>query len=136
LEDRPSPVLGILRIVVGLVFAADGLQRLARHSQAVHDFQHWGLPAPAALSLVVGLVEVVCGAILALGLLPRLAALVLLFVAGGAVLTAGRVAGGRELVVSALLAVLLCILIIGGGGRWALVDRLDPEPQRRLVRST
>jgi hypothetical protein len=34
-----------------------------------------------------------------------------------------------------LLGVLCLILLIAGGGRWALVDRLDPAPPRQLIRT-
>ena len=44
----------------------------------------------------------------------------------GAVATAGRVDGGPHLVVPPVLALLCLVLVARGGGRWQLLDRLDP----------
>jgi uncharacterized membrane protein YphA (DoxX/SURF4 family) len=133
-EDKPSVMAGIVRILVGLVFVFTGLSKFASHASATRHFRHWGLPAPSAFSYGVGLVELVAGVILVLGLAPRLAALVLTVDMLGAMATAGRIDGGQHLIVPPLL-ILGCLVIIGsGGGRWALVDRLDPAPPRILVR--
>ena len=73
--------------------------------------------------------------ILIFGILPRFAALVLLCDMIGALATAGRIDGGPHLILPPLLGVLCLILLIAGGGRWALVDRLDPAPPRQLIRT-
>ena len=69
------------------------------------------------------------------GILPRFAALVLGLDMLGAILTAGRIDGGPHLILPPLLGVLCLIIVIAGGGRWALVDRIDPAPPRRLLRT-
>ena len=118
-----------MRIVVGLAFIAAGLEKLTNHAQSASDFDRWGLPSPSTC------VEIVFGVVLILGILPRFAALVLGCDMLGAILTAGRIDGGPHLILPPLLGGLCLILLIAGGGRWALVDRLDPAPPRRLLRT-
>jgi putative oxidoreductase len=134
-EDRPSIPLALMRIVVGIAFIAAGAVKLSNHAQSASDFDRWGLPSPSAFSYAISTMEIVFGVVLILGILPRFAALVLGCDMVGALLTAGRIDGGPHLILPPLLGVLCLILLISGGGRWALVDRLDPAPPRRLLRT-
>ena len=72
------------------------------------------------------MLEVVCGLLILLGLATRLGALIVGVDMLGAVATAGRVDGGPHLVVPPVLALLCLVLVARGGGRWQLLDRLDP----------
>jgi uncharacterized membrane protein YphA (DoxX/SURF4 family) len=133
-EDKPSIPAAILRILVGAVFIFTGFSKFASHASETRHFRHWGLPAPSGFVYVIGLIELVAGIVMVLGLAPRLAGLVLIADMLGAMATAGRVDGAQHLIVPPLL-IIACLIIIGsGGGRWALVDRLDPAPPRILVR--
>jgi uncharacterized membrane protein YphA (DoxX/SURF4 family) len=134
-EDRPSIPIALMRIVVGLAFIAAAVEKLLNHAQSATDFGRWGLPSPSAFSYGISAVEIVFGLILMFGILPRFASLVLLGDMVGAVLTAGRIDKGPHLILPPLLGVLCLILLIAGGGRWALVDRIDPAPPRRLFRT-
>ena len=134
MEDKPSIPAAILRIAVGFVFIYTGFSKFASHASETRNFRHWGVPAPSSFVYLIGLVEIVAGVVLVLGLAPRLAALVLIVDMLAAMATAGRIDGGLHLIVPPLL-IIACLIIIGsGGGRWALVDRLDPSPPRILVR--
>lgn len=135
MEDRPSIPLALMRIVVGIAFIAAGAEKLSNHAQSASDFGRWGLPSPSAFSYAISAVEIVFGVVLILGILPRFAALVLGGDMVGALLTAGRIDGGPHVILPPLLGVLCLILLIAGGGRWALVDRIDPAPPRRLLRA-
>lgn len=119
-------VLALLRIVVGAVFVAAGAQKLRDRPTATANFDAWGLPSPSTFSLAIGVLEVVCGLLVLLGLATRFGALLLLFDMLGAVATAGRVDGGMHLVAPPILALLCLILVARGGGRWQLLDRIDP----------
>jgi uncharacterized membrane protein YphA (DoxX/SURF4 family) len=134
-EDRPSIGLALVRVLVGATFIAAAVQTISNHQQDVIDFQRWGLPHPEQFSYAVSGLELFFGIVLVLGILPRFAALVLLCEMVGALLTAGRIDGGPYLILPPLLGVLCLILVIAGGGRWALVDRLDPAPPRQLIRT-
>jgi putative oxidoreductase len=124
-------VLAVLRVAVGVVFLGTAFQKLTRHTSTVADFRHWGLPSPSAFVYAIAIVELVCGLALVTGLATRLAALILLCDMLGAVATAGRVDGGRYILVPPILAALLLVLAARGGGGWQLLDRLDPPPDAR-----
>lgn len=71
----------------------------------------------------MGVVEVLGGLMLLLGVLPRLAALVLAGNMVGALVTAGRIDGGREIWLPLILIAGLAAVVVWGGGRWALGRR-------------
>jgi DoxX len=74
----PGAVI-LIRLLVGLVFFEEGLQKfLFPAVMGAGRFVRIGIPAPAVIGPFVGVVEIVCGAMLALGLLTRLAAVPLL----------------------------------------------------------
>jgi putative oxidoreductase len=134
-EDRPSIPLALTRVVLGLAFMAAAVEKLTNHAQSASDFDRWGLPSPSAFSYAISGVEIVFGLIMIFGILPRFAALVLGCDMVGAILTAGRTDGGPHLILPPLLGFLCLVILIAGGGRWALVDRIDPAPPRRLLRT-
>lgn len=73
--DAPSAAV-LIRFAVGLVFASEGMQKfLYAEAQGAGRFAKIGIPAPEVLGPFVGGVEVVCGALLLVGLATRLAAL-------------------------------------------------------------
>ena len=74
----PAPVL-LIRVMVGLVFLAEGVQKfLYPEELGGGRFIKIGIPAPEVMGPFVGVVEIVCGLLLLLGLLTRLAAIPLL----------------------------------------------------------
>lgn len=73
--DAP-PAAVLIRLVVGLVFASEGIQKfLYAQAQGAGRFAKIGIPAPELMGPIVGLVEIVCGSLLLIGLATRLAAL-------------------------------------------------------------
>jgi uncharacterized membrane protein YphA (DoxX/SURF4 family) len=72
---QPSRATILVRLAVGGVFVSSGLVKLLFDNQGPGRFAKLGLPDPAALSSFVSVTEVVCGALLLVGLLTRLAAL-------------------------------------------------------------
>lgn len=74
----PASVL-LIRIVVGSVFLSEGIQKfLFPNDLGVGRFAKIGIPAPEAMGPFVGMIEIVCGSLIALGLLTRLAAIPLI----------------------------------------------------------
>jgi uncharacterized membrane protein YphA (DoxX/SURF4 family) len=112
-----------------------GVFQLQRHHAAVADAHTWGLPSPHLTGTALPVVGIALGAILLLGLAPRLAAWLILVESGLVMFVAGRTDGGFYLTLPPVFIVLSLIVIGAGGGRWALVDRVDPPRQRRLERS-
>lgn len=76
--QAPRAVI-LIRLLVGLVFFEEGIQKfLFPAAMGAGRFARIGIPAPDVMGPFVGVVEVVCGAVLVLGLLTRLAAVPLL----------------------------------------------------------
>jgi uncharacterized membrane protein YphA (DoxX/SURF4 family) len=74
----PAPVL-LVRLLVGAVFLSEGVQKfLFPAALGVGRFAKIGIPAPGFFGPFVGVVEIVCGALLLVGLLTRLAAIPLI----------------------------------------------------------
>jgi uncharacterized membrane protein YphA (DoxX/SURF4 family) len=76
--SAPGAVI-LVRLLVGAVFLSEGIQKfLFPAALGVGRFAKIGLPSPNMLAPLVGGFEVVCGVLVVLGLLTRLAAVPLL----------------------------------------------------------
>jgi uncharacterized membrane protein YphA (DoxX/SURF4 family) len=74
----PGAVL-LIRILVGWVFVSEGVQKfLFPDAVGAGRFAKIGIPAPGFTGPFVGAVEIVCGALILLGLFTRLATVPLL----------------------------------------------------------
>lgn len=77
-ESVRAPVI-LIRLMMGWVFMSEGIQKfLFPDALGVGRFIRIGIPAPQFFAPFVGLVEIVCGALLIVGLLTRLASIPLL----------------------------------------------------------
>ena len=65
----------LVRLIVGPVFLSEGIQKFTYPGEnGVGRFAKIGIPSPEIAAPFVGVVEIVCGALIILGLLTRLAA--------------------------------------------------------------
>ena len=80
LFDTSAPrALVLVRALVGLVFASEGVQKfLVPAALGVGRFAKIGIPAPEVLAPFVGVVEIACGLLVLVGLATRLAAVPLI----------------------------------------------------------
>ena len=70
----------LVRFMVGAVFFEEGIQKiLFPELLGAGRFARIGIPMPEVMGPFVGTVEIVCGALIFMGLLTRLAAIPLLF---------------------------------------------------------
>jgi uncharacterized membrane protein YphA (DoxX/SURF4 family) len=77
--DRTAKAILLIRILVGWVFLSGGLQKfLFPGALGVGRFVKIGIPWPQIMAPFVGVVEIVCGALLLIGLITRLASIPLL----------------------------------------------------------
>lgn len=69
----------LIRIALGSVFLSEGIQKfLFPNELAVGRFIKIGIPTPEVMAPFVGVVEIVCGSLIILGFLTRLAAIPLI----------------------------------------------------------
>lgn len=69
----------LVRLIVGPVFLSEGIQKfLYPDVNGIGRFAKIGIPSPELTAPFVGVVEIVCGALLIIGLLTRLAAIPLI----------------------------------------------------------
>lgn len=79
LRSKASPAVTLIRLAVGGVFLTEGIQKfLYPDALGAGRFTKIGIPAPEITASFVGVVEIVCGALVLLGLLTRLAAIPLI----------------------------------------------------------
>jgi putative oxidoreductase len=69
----------LIRLIVGAVFLSEGIQKfLFPNDLGVGRFIKIGIPAPQVMAPFVGVIEIICGTLITLGLLTRLAAIPLI----------------------------------------------------------
>jgi putative oxidoreductase len=72
--DRTAKAVLLVRILVGWVFLSEGIQKfLFPDSLGIGRFVKIGIPWPQVMAPFVGVVEIVCGSLLLIGLVTRLA---------------------------------------------------------------
>jgi putative oxidoreductase len=72
--NRAAQAVLLIRILVGWVFLSEGIQKfLFPNALGVGRFVKIGIPWPQVMAPFVGVVEIVCGALLLIGLFTRLA---------------------------------------------------------------
>lgn len=122
----------LVRLLVGWVFLSEGIQKFMYPAAlGAGRFAKIGIPAPQFFGPFVAAVEIVCGALLTVGLLTRLAAVPLLIDISVAILTtkvpmllkSGFWAAMHEARTDICMWLGSLFLLIVGAGPWSL-DRL------------
>jgi putative oxidoreductase len=108
IRDR---VLLFLRLLSGGVFVVFGAGKFVNHSSELASFKTYGLPAPEAFVVVIGVVELVGGLLLIAGVLTRPAALVLAGDMVGAIVVSG-LANGELISLTLAPAELAAMLVL------------------------
>ncbi|MGH9521998.1 MAG: DoxX family protein [Terriglobales bacterium] len=132
---RMESAIPLIRLAVGLIFFSQGVLKFTDPNMGVNRFTRIGFPHPGFTAHFVGAFEIVCGALVLIGFLTRVAAIPLLFVICTAIATTkipelSRANQGFWFMVSdartdfSMLCSLL-FLIIAGGGAWAIDRRFS-----------
>ena len=137
-ESRASVFL--IRLLVGIVFLSEGIQKfLFAERLGVGRFIKIGLPHPEFLSPLVGTFEIICGALVIIGLLTRLASIPLIVIISTAIIStkipillhSGIWAMLHEARTDMSMLLGSIFLLIRGGGGWSLdyriLQKLRPE---------
>lgn len=126
--DNASTTI-IIRLIVGAVFLSEGIQKfLFPAIRGAGRFEKIGLPSPEFLGSFVGAFEILCGILILLGLLTRLASIPTLVIMLVAIATTKSEVlandGFWEMMHGSRTdwAMLLgsIFLLIKGGGRWSM----------------
>jgi putative oxidoreductase len=121
----------VVRLAAGAVFIAFGIVKFTRHTSELASFQAYGLPAPDLFVYVIGVIEVVGGALLIAGLATRPAALVLAGDMVGAIVVSGIGLGEPvSLTLAPVLLILMVVLVWVGPGSAALDRAVVSRPRR------
>ncbi|AIM37827.1 MULTISPECIES: DoxX family protein [Bacteroidota] len=119
----------IIRLIVGGVFLSEGIQKfLFPTLRGAGRFEKIGLPSPEFLGSFVGIFEILCGALILLGLLTRLASIPLIIIMLVAIATTKTSILANEGIWELLhgsrtdWAMLLgsMFLLIKGAGNWSI----------------
>ncbi len=151
-SNAPASAL-LVRVAVGAVFIPEGIQKfLFPDVLGVGRFTKIGIPAPEIFAPFVGVCEIVCGAMLLLGVLTRLAAIPLVIDMLVAMATtkvpllikSGFWAMAHESRTDVAMLLGCLFLLIVGAGRWSLdtcfarlgeAELTAPEARERLHES-
>ena len=137
--NRTAKAILLIRILVGWVFLSEGIQKfLFPDSLGVGRFMKIGIPWPQVMAPFVGIVEIVCGTLLLVGLLTRLASIPLLIDICVAFYSTKLVTLVKNGIWSTLhegrtdLSMLLGLifLLIVGAGTLSLDPRFSQKPDR------
>ncbi len=132
-DSTAPPATILIRVLVGWVFVSEGIQKfLFPEALGVGRFVKIGIPAPQVMAPFVGAVEIVCGLLLLLGLLTRLATIPLLIDIGVAITSTkipmfgrqGFWAMAHEARTDFSMVFGLLFLLLLGAGPWSLDTRL------------
>ncbi|WP_117885207.1 DoxX family protein [Aureibaculum luteum] len=134
LRTKSSKTTILIRLMVGSVFLSEGIQKFLFPSiRGIGRFEKIGLPSPEFLAAFVGTFEIVCGVLILIGLLTRLASiptLIIMLVAIATTKSAILFNDGFWVMMHASRtdwAMLLgsLFLIIKGGGNWSFDKKLS-----------
>jgi uncharacterized membrane protein YphA (DoxX/SURF4 family) len=131
--DAPASVI-LIRIAVGSVFLSEGIQKFINPGEVgAGRFAKIGLPNPDMLAPFVGSFEIICGILVLLGLLTRLAAIPLVVIMLVALSTTkipilldkGFWSMAHDSRTDFAMLLGSVFLLIVGGGLWSLDSRLS-----------
>jgi putative oxidoreductase len=125
----------LLRLLSGGLFVAFGAGKFVNHGSELASFKTYGLPAPEAFVIVIGVIELIGGLLLMAGVLTRPAALVLAGDMIGAIVVSG-IAKGEIISLTLAPGELVAMLVLLWTGPGALSRRFSPtlvDAPRRIA---
>ena len=125
----------LIRLLVGAVFLSEGIQKfLFPATLGVGRFTKIGIPAPQFFAPFVGIVEILCGTLLIVGLLTRLATIPLIIDISVAIITtkvpmlstAGFWSMAHEARTDYCMLLGLVFLLLVGSGPFSVDRHIEP----------
>ena len=137
-SNAPAAVL-LVRFIVGGIFLSEGIQKfLFPNELGVGRFIKIGIPSPEFTAPLVGVIEIVCGLLLILGLLTRLAAIPLIIIDMLVAISTTKIpmlaksgfwAMAHEARVDYAMLLGSLFLLMVGAGAWSIDARLAAHRQ-------
>ncbi|MCX6290786.1 MAG: DoxX family protein [Bacteroidetes bacterium] len=132
LQTSDAGYLILVRLMTGFVFLSEGIQKfLSADALGVGRFLKIGIPYPEFSAPFVGIIEIVAGILIVLGLVTRLAALLLLIDISVAIITTkipmlhiSFWTFAHEARTDFCMFIGTILLLISGGGKWSADKRL------------
>ena len=124
----------LIRLSVGAIFLSEGIQKYINPSEVgAGRFEKIGLPDPQFLAPFVGTFEIVCGSLILLGLITRIAVIPLIVVISTAIwatkipilLDKGFWSAAHEARTDYAMLLGLLFLLAVGAGRWSIDNKLS-----------
>ena len=120
--DRIAPAV---RVAAGAIFVGFSFGKFLRHGAEAAAFDRYSVPFPDASTYLIGSLEAICGCLLIVGFLTRLAAFTMACNMAVAISTAGRIEGGPiHLGLAPVLLGAMIYLVWSGAGRNSIDQRL------------
>ena len=138
INDSNTTIL--IRLMVGAVFLSEGIQKfLFPDTLGAGRFTKIGLPSPEFLGSFVGFFEILCGALILLGLFTRLASIPIIIIMLVAIATTKaevlKNEGFWEMLHGSRTdwAMLLggIFLLIEGAGKWSFDEKLNQNGRKK-----
>jgi uncharacterized membrane protein YphA (DoxX/SURF4 family) len=142
ISTRAPGVVLLIRLAVGAIFLSEGIQKFLFPAElGVGRFLKIGIPSAGLTAPFVGVCEIVCGALILVGLLTRLAAVPLIVDMLVAILTtkipmllkSGFWTMAHEARVDYAMLLGLFFLFIVGAGVWSIDARLELKRKRSNI---
>ena len=127
----------LIRIIVGLIFLSEGIQKfLFPELVGTGRFEKIGFSDPAFWAYFTGTFEIICGSLILIGLLTRLASIPLFIIMMTAFVTTkwpilidkGFWVMAHEYRTDFAMTLLLIYLLIFGAGKWSIDSKLFKLP--------
>ncbi len=131
-DDNKTTI--IIRLIVGLIFLFEGIQKfLFPELLGTGRFLKIGFTEPAFWAYFTGTFEIICGTLILIGLLTRLASIPLFIIMLTAFVTTkwpmlinkGFWVMAHEYRTDFAMTLLIIYLVISGGGRWSIDSKVS-----------
>lgn len=132
-QSNPTRSFIIPRLIVGLVFLSEGIQKfLFPELVGAGRFEKIGFENPEFWALLVASFEIVCGSLILIGFLTRIASIPLLIIMITALISTkipillnkGFWSMAHDSRTDFTMTMLLIFLIIYGAGKWSVDNRI------------
>lgn len=139
-QSKPTRSFILIRLIAGLVFLSEGIQKfLFPETVGAGRFEKIGFENPEFWALFVASFEIICGSLILIGFLTRIAAIPLLIIMITALISTkipilinkGFWQMAHDSRTDFAMTLLLIFLIIYGAGKWSVDEWINNKSENR-----